>query len=106
VYYATILPKQKPQMIWTKKHSRNAVAARARRRLERENKEVELSPVGKVYVPRKIKPDFILRIEAKTGERTQLSVIRFGKQFITSDGIKSARQISAGIEHLMRGLHL
>jgi hypothetical protein len=89
-------------MIWTKQHSRNAVAARARLRIERAQNQPDLMPPGKVPVPRRPKPDFIIRIESKSGERVQLSLIRFGKRFLTRDGFRSARQISRGIELLIR----
>jgi hypothetical protein len=88
-------------MIRTKRHSQNAVAGRARLRTERAQHAPD-PPAGKVPVPRRPKADFIIRIEAKSGERVQISLVRWGKRFLTPNGFKSARQISRGIEMLIR----
>ncbi len=88
-------------MRWTKRHSQNAVAARKRKRLERANAEPVLEKPGRIYIPRPAKPDFIIRIESKRGERMQVSVHRWGNRLLISDGIKSARQLCRGIELLL-----
>lgn len=93
---------RKTQMVWTKEHSKRAVAAKARLRIARARTEPSLAPTGKVPLPRRPKPDFIIRIESKRGERVQLSLTRWEGWFITADGIKSARQIARGIELLIR----
>lgn len=65
--------------------------------------ELEPTKERRRYIPHpRPKPDFIIRIESRRGDRTQLSVTRFGKQFITEAGIVSARHISRGIEMLLR----
>lgn len=86
-------------MRWNKKHSANAVAAKARLRMAQS--EVIVEPAGKVYLPRKRKPDFTIRIESKTGERVQVSAWRFYNRVILSGGFKSVRSLCRGIEHLI-----
>ena len=88
-------------MAWTKQHSQNAVAAKARRRAERAQFEPEHYS-GEVFRPQKPVSDFIITVRHKSGERIQLSAIRYGKQFITNEGIKSARDIGRGIELILR----
>lgn len=88
-------------MRWTKQHSRNAVAARERKRIERATAEPEMEMPGKVYTPRRRKPDFIIRIEDRFGERVQVSVNRFyGKVHVGPSG-QSARQFCRGLEQLL-----
>ncbi len=93
-------------MKWTYKHSLNAVAAKRRLRIQRAKESTSrLVAEFKAYKPiklPKLSPDFIINIRAKTGERVQITATRWGKQFITGDGIKSARQIGRGIELLLR----
>lgn len=87
-------------MGWTKRHSQNAVAAKARLRIERALAEPEFEPSRKVPMPRRAKPDFIIRIESSRGERLQVSVHRFFGRVRTSDG-QSARQFCRGLELLL-----
>lgn len=87
-------------MIWTKKHSANAVAAKARLRMERALAETEIEPPRPTRLPRLGKPDFIIRIESKRGERLQVSVRRFMGRVRTNDG-QSARQFCRGLEQLL-----
>lgn len=87
-------------MRWTKKHSQNAVAAKERLRFERANSEPEIQPVSNVFRPRKLKPDFTIRIESARGERLQVSIHRFYGRVRTSDG-QSARQFCRGLEQLL-----
>lgn len=89
-------------MKWTKAHSRNAVAAKARLRIARALAAGEppaATPTSKLP---KLVPDFTINIRTRTGERVQITATRWNRQFITGDGIKSARQISRGIELLLR----
>ena len=72
-----------------------------RKRIERGEADSLTEP--RRYVPHpRLKPDFTIRIESKSGDRVQFSVTRFGKSFITPDGSKSAREISRGVENLIR----
>lgn len=91
-------------MNWTKRHSQNAVAAKARQRKLRAEAKLT-AHAGYVPHPRPT-ADFVITIRARTGERTQISATRWQQQFLTGDGIKSARQISRGIEMLLRHLAL
>ena len=91
-------------MRWTKQHSQNAVAAKARLRLARAQCFTEavgsLVFAAKVSKPRPSKPNFIIRIEDRFGERMQISVHRlFGRVHI--QGGLSVRQLCRGIEHLL-----
>jgi hypothetical protein len=61
---------------------------------------LDVEPTGKVFRPRKLKPDFIIRIESARGERVQVSVNRFWGRVRTSDG-QSARQFCRGLEQLL-----
>ena len=87
-------------MKWTKAHSRNAVAAKARLRADR-YEAVQEHFGGKVFKPR-IVPDFTINIRTRSGDRLQITATRFGKHFITADGTTSARKICRGIEMLLR----
>ena len=60
-------------------------------------------PQEKSFKPRKPKPDFIVRIETKSGERLQVSIYRFMGRVRTSDG-HSAREFCRGLEHLLTKL--
>lgn len=85
--------------MWTKQHSRNAVAAKERKRIER----AEAEPVidrRRVTVPRKSKADFIIRIEDRFGERVQVSAVRYLGRVHLSTG-QSVRQFCRGIEQLL-----
>lgn len=86
-------------MKWTKRHSKNAVAAKAIKRMSRAEPSLDQSGPKKIFVPRRHKPDFIVRIESRSGERIQISVYRFLGRVRTSDG-KSARQLCRGLEQL------
>jgi hypothetical protein len=88
------------QMTWTKQHSRNAVAAKARLRIERAEAEPAHEPRRRVFTPRRGKPDFIVRIESARGERLQISVHRFMGRVRTSTS-QSARQFCRGLEQLL-----
>mgnify|MGYP006289378765 FL=1 len=87
-------------MIWTHKHSRNAVAAKQRRRIERALAEPDVEIPQNVFKPRKAKPDFIVRVEDRFGERVQVSITRFMGHVRTSEG-QSARQFCRGLEQLI-----
>jgi hypothetical protein len=89
-------------MRWTKKHSQNAVAAKERIRIGRaaEAARADARPTRKVRLPRKARPDFIIRIESARGERMQIAVHRFFGRVRTSDG-QSARQFCRGLEQLL-----
>jgi hypothetical protein len=93
-------------MRWTKQHSLNAVAARERRRIERANAQWPDEPKWEAPKPGKFAPDFTINIRAKSGDRVQLTASRFGKSFLTGEGIRSAREISRGIEVLIREMAL
>lgn len=88
------------QMRWTKRHSQNAVAARSRLRIARATAPPDFKPARNVFTPRRPKPDFIIRIESRRGERLQVSVNRFMGRVRTSDG-QSARQFCRGLEQLL-----
>ncbi len=75
------------------------VAARERKRIERAQAEPVMDR-RRVPIPRKRKPDFIIRIEDRFGERVQVSVNRFYGKVIISTG-QSARQLCRGIEQLI-----
>jgi hypothetical protein len=87
-------------MRWTKRHSRNAVAAKERLRIERALADPEFAPPRKMRLPRAAKPDFIIRIESARGERLQVAVHRMFGRVRTSDG-QSARQFCRGLEQLL-----
>ena len=87
-------------MRWTKRHSKNAVEAKARIRIDRALAEPDIEPASKLRLPRKAKPDFIIRIESARGERVQVSISRFLGRVRTSDG-QSARQFCRGLEQLL-----
>ena len=88
-------------MRWTKQHSNNAVAAKARLRIARADSEPDVDTLNKCYHPRKPAADFIVTVKSKHGDRLQVSAWRFGKQIILSEGVKSVRQLCRGIEHLI-----
>jgi hypothetical protein len=88
-------------MRWTKAHSLNAVRAKARLRIARAAAEPDYQPDVKVFVPRRLVPDFTINIRSRSGERVQITATKWGKRFITGDGIKSARSISRGIEVML-----
>ncbi len=93
-------------MVWTKRHSRNAVAAKARKRIERATANWPDEPKFVPPKPGHFVPDFTINIRARTGERLQITATRFGKSFLTGEGTKSARSIARGIEILLRNLAL
>jgi hypothetical protein len=68
--------------------------------MERAEAEPDIEPPRKVRLPRKAKPDFIIRIESARGERMQIAVHRFFGRVRTSDG-QSARQFCRGLEQLL-----
>lgn len=88
-------------MKWTKAHSRNAVAKRARLRIARAlvPPVVELS--RRVPAPRPV-PDFTINIRSRSGDRVQITATRWGRQLITGEGITSARRLTRGMEMLLR----
>ena len=86
-------------MTWTKKHSKNAVAAKERKRLERANADV-IDFAYRGPSPRKAKADFIFRIEDRFGERIQVSAFRFMGRVHLSTG-QSVRSFCRGLEHLL-----
>ncbi|MDE2104205.1 MAG: hypothetical protein KGL39_43615 [Patescibacteria group bacterium] len=51
------------------------------------------------FIPRRSKPDFVVRVETKSGERMQVSVYRFMGRVRTSEG-QSAREFCRGLEQL------
>ena len=69
--------------------------------MARATAEPVLEKPGRVFRPRLGKPDFILRIESKRGERLQFSVRRYHGRVFISGGIKSVRQLCRGIELLI-----
>lgn len=87
------------QMIRGKRHSRNAVAARARRRLAAAG---ALDERPGAAIVRRVGPDFVISIRSRSGERAQISATRFGRLFITGEGLRSARSIARGIELMLR----
>jgi hypothetical protein len=87
-------------MKWTKRHSQNAVAAKARLRIARANSEPDEIPTG-FYTPRRPAADFIISIKSNRGERLQVSAWRLNGRVILSEGIKSVRQLCRGIELLI-----
>lgn len=87
-------------MKWTKRHSQNAVAAKARLRIARANTKLELSD-GKCFKPRIPAADFIITIKSNRGERLQVSAWRFNGRVMLSDGVKSVRQFCRGLELLI-----
>ena len=88
-------------MKWTKAHSKNAVAAKARLRIERSEAGPEYA-TAKMPPMRRLVPDFTINIRSRSGERVQITATRWGKQFITGEGVVSARKIARGIEMLLR----
>ena len=86
----------------TQRHSRNAVAAKARLRLQRGAAGVEDSPRGRVFTPRPTPPDFVINIRARRGDRLQISVWRGPGGLLTADGPTSARKLARGLEALLR----
>ena len=90
-------------MRWNKRHSQNAVAAKARKRMERSLEAAareDARPTGKVQATRAAKPAFTIRIESDRGERMQVAVHRQFGRVRTSDG-QSARQFCRGLEQLL-----
>lgn len=92
-------------MKWTKRHSRNAIAAKSKLRLQRAKEDYNYEPQLGVKPPKLI-PDFTINIRTRKGDRLKITATRWHKQFITGDGIKSARQITRGIEVLIRNMAL
>ena len=89
-------------MRWTKQHSKNAVAAKERLRQQRDAAPWTEEPR---YVAPKLGrfvPDFTINIRTRRGDRMQITATRYGKQMLTGEGIKSVRQITRGIEALLR----
>lgn len=86
-------------MIRTKKHALNVIAKRRRLMIEREGAEM-VEPETKVRIPRKSKPDFIVRIESGRGERVQVSFRRFMGKVFNSENT-SVRQFCRGLENLI-----
>lgn len=87
-------------MRWTKRHSQNAVAAKARRRIEQATAELEIDPPTATFRPRRLMPDFIIHIKSQRGERLQVAVHRFMGRVRTTDG-QSAREFCRGLEQLL-----
>jgi hypothetical protein len=87
------------QMQWTKQHSKNAVAAKAKLRIARAESEPEFVRSENVFATTRSNPDFIVRIESAGGERMQTSIHRLFGRVRTSDG-QSARQFCRGLEQL------
>jgi hypothetical protein len=91
-------------MKWTKRHSQNAVAAKARLRITRSQCLPDalgsLVFAAKVVRPRQAKADFILRIEDRFGERLQISIHRFMGRVHIQGGL-SVRQLCRGLEQLL-----
>ena len=91
-------------MKWTKAHSKNAVAAKARKRIARANclpdDAGDVVFCAKAIKPRKAKPDFILRLEDRFGERLQISIHRLNGKVMIPGGV-SVRQLCRGIEQLI-----
>lgn len=87
-------------MIWTQKHSRNAVAKKARLRIERANAEPAIES-RECYKPRRTAPDYTITIRSSRGERLQVSAWRFNGRVMLSEGIDSVRQLCRGIEQLL-----
>jgi hypothetical protein len=87
--------------MWTKRHSQNAVAAKARLRIARANSDVEPESPVKVVTPRRAVADFIITVKSKRGERLQVSAWRFNGRVLLSDGVKSVRQFCRGLELLI-----
>lgn len=85
---------------WNKRDAKLAVAARERNRIACATAEPDLGPPRRGPIPRKAKPDFVIRIESARGERMQVSVHRFFGRVRTSDG-QSARQFCRGLEQLL-----
>lgn len=84
----------------TKEHSKNSVEAKRRLRIARANAEWN-EPSIKCKIPRKPKPDFIIRIESARGERMSVSINRFmGKVFVSTG--QSLREFTRGLEFLVR----
>lgn len=91
-------------MKWTKAHSQKAIAAKARLRMQRAK---ALPPAAgsvvfcaKCIKPRPAKPDFILRLEDRFGERLQISIHRYNGKVILPGGM-SVRQLCRGLEQLI-----
>jgi len=86
-------------MRWTKQHSKNAVAAKERKRMANATAEpvMERRRVGSSH---KAKADFIIRIEDRFGERVQVSAVRYLGRVSLSTG-QSVRQFCRGLEHLI-----
>jgi hypothetical protein len=87
-------------MRWTKRHSQNVIAAKARKRMTGGNTDWPEEPPVKIFRPRPARPDFIVRIESRFGERLQIAIHRFMGRVRTSDG-QSARQFCRGLEQLL-----
>ncbi len=100
MYLAAISPNPKAQVYWTKQHSRNAVAAKGRLRMTREEPEEEVRPARSPR-PRAARADFKINVQSKRGERLQISVWRIGKSIFTNCGANSARQLCRGLELLI-----
>ena len=54
----------------------------------------------RVFTPRAVKPDFVLRIESSRGERMQIAIRRYMGRVMISEGVKSVRQLCRGLENL------
>ena len=87
--------------MWTKRHSKNAVAAKARLRIARANADVVPEPARKMPKPSTPAADFIITIKSRRGERLQVSAWRFNGRGMFSEGIGSVRQFCRGLEQLI-----
>ncbi len=87
-------------MTWTHKHSKNAVAKKARLRMDRANAEPVIES-HYCYKPRRPTPDYTITIRSSRGERLQVSAWRFNGRVMLSEGLDSVRQLCRGIEQLL-----
>ena len=89
-------------MRWTKQHSKNAVASKERLRQQRSTASWPDKPRYKEAKLGRFIPDFTINIRTRRGDRLKITATRYGKQMLTGEGIKSVRQITRGIEALLR----
>ena len=91
-------------MNWTKAHSKNAVAAKARRRLANASAPEILPAASRVYVPRHARARFTLQIrDHEVGDSLTLRLYSspWPNCYLTLDGQRSAAQIAKAIRLIL-----
>jgi hypothetical protein len=96
-------------MTWTKQHSKNAVAAKARKRIDRATKEPERTPRRRVPVPRKGRAVITIQIrDHEIGDSLTLNLKRscWRDAWYCEQGFYSTAQVAAAVKHIVHSAAL